>query len=202
MKNYGIEMEGKFYLEQLASVPGWDSSDESRIVYDQTTDKLYFGDGADWVRIATYSEVDAVDSIEAGTKMLFSQASAPTGWVRDETYSHVSDKRTIMLAANGGAGVTPGGSYDLVGRSISHVHTTPSHQLTTGEIPSHNHSTDPKTITETGTGDAGGTSVSGNEYMTQTGYTGGGGTHNHGNTGTAGETLNPRYLTIIIASRS
>ena len=82
MKHYGIEMEGKFYSEQLASVPGWTSDDESRVVYDQTGDKLYYGSGSEWVRIASYTEVQSAQDLPSGTYMLFAQASAPTGWTK------------------------------------------------------------------------------------------------------------------------
>jgi hypothetical protein len=198
MKHYGIEMEGKFYSEQLASVPGWTSDDESRVVYDQTGDKLYFGSGSEWVRIASYDEVQAATDFPAGTYMLFAQASAPTGWVRDKVISHGTHKRTIMLADDNENGALTGGSYDLSGLSISHAHSTPGHRLTVTEMPSHTHggvlSTVPQYVLD-----------GGNDVLFSdgnTGSTGGNGYHYHGNTGSGGGTLNPRYVTVIIAIKS
>jgi hypothetical protein len=199
MKHYGIEMEGKFYSEQLASVPGWTSDDESRLVYDQSGEHLYFGDGTSWVRIASYSEVEVATEFPAGTSMLFSQASAPTGWIRDIAISHSSDKRTIMLADDTEAGALTGGSYDLIGRSLSHVHSTPGHRLTITEMPSHSHSgvltSNVQSLLD-----------SGNDMWVaanvNSGSTGGGGYHYHGNTGSGGGSLNPRYVTVIIAVKS
>jgi hypothetical protein len=199
MKHFGIEMEGKFYSEQLASVPGWTSDDESRLVYDQSGDRLYFGSGSEWVRVASYDEVQAATEFPSGTYMLFAQASAPTGWVRDNVISSPSYKRTIMLAEDGDAGAVKAGSYDLIGRSLAHVHSTAGHRLTVPEMPSHTHGgvwNSTLTAILDGGNDA---PFSANQ---QTTATGGGGYHYHGNTGSNGGSLNPAYVTVIIAIKS
>ncbi len=83
MKHYGIEMEGKFYSEQLASVPGWSADDEGRIIYDQSTDSIYFGSGSEWVELAEMSDITS-NSFPSGTKMIFGN-STPVGWTKDLT---------------------------------------------------------------------------------------------------------------------
>jgi microcystin-dependent protein len=204
MKHYGIEMEGKFYSEQLASVPGWTSNDESRLIYDQSGEKLYFGDSTSWIRLASITEVQEVASIPAGTYMLFAQASAPTGWTRDNVLSHSSQKRTIMLADDGEAGALTGGSYDLIGRSLSHAHSTSSHTLTSSQMPVHGHTLNYTRFDGWGTGHAGGNTLMKPGIITDSMVVtnaGSGGSHNHGNTGSGGGTLDPRYVTVIVAIR-
>jgi hypothetical protein len=201
MKNYGIEMEGKFYLEQLASVPGWNADDESRIVYDQTSDKLYFGSGSEWVELASIDDVEAVAAIPAGTYMLFAQASAPIGWTRDLSISHSSHKRTIMLADDSENGALTGGSYDLAGLDISHVHSTSGHALTLAQMPQHRHYSSVYVVTGYPDHSSGQTYMVGSNTNLYTDYQGSGSSHSHGNTASGGGTISPRYVTIIIATK-
>jgi hypothetical protein len=53
MKSYGLNMQGKFFIERIATLPAWDSSDEGREVYVEDVDKRYYGTNAAWV---SYSE--------------------------------------------------------------------------------------------------------------------------------------------------
>jgi hypothetical protein len=66
--------------------------------------------------------------IPAGTKMLFFQASAPTGWTK---YTSINDK---MVRITNGAGGGTGGNWTLSGV------WTGGHTLTIDEIPAHTHS--------------------------------------------------------------
>ena len=65
--------------------------------------------------------------IETGSKMLFGQSAAPTGWTQDTS---VND-RVIRLTSGTGGGT--GGTWSLTGI------TTGGHTLTTAEMPSHRH---------------------------------------------------------------
>lgn len=67
-------------------------------------------------------------SFPSGTKMLFIQAAAPTGWTQDTS---VND-RVLRIVNNDDAGET-GGSWAISGISVD------DHTLTAGEIPSHTH---------------------------------------------------------------
>jgi hypothetical protein len=64
----------------------------------------------------------------------------------------------------------------------NHLHTTAAHTLTIAEIPSHNHTMNPCEETCIGETCYGISSGSGS---IQSGYTGGGGSHTHGNTGSS-----------------
>lgn len=71
MKHYGIEVEGKFYTEQLSSVPGWTIEDKGRLIYDSTSDGIYIGTDTEWKEIISFP---------SSTIMLFGNPSSPTGW--------------------------------------------------------------------------------------------------------------------------
>lgn len=102
-----------------------------------------------------------------------------------------------------------GGSYSAggTGGAASHTHTTGSHTLTINEIPSHNHGQrygDVPWVDGRGVGSSmgGNTTVYGTlttlkQNMTQD--TGGGGAHNHGNTGSASNM--PPYLAVYMWKR-
>ena len=86
--------------------------------------------------------------------------------------------------------------------TMAHTHTTGDHTLTIDEIPSHRHSynavatntSNPWTIAQTGN-----FSIPSSQ---NTGYTGGGGAHNHGPTGGASNTENrPSYLSCFYIMR-
>ena len=68
----------------------------------------------------------------SGTKVVFAQASAPTGWTQDTTNN---DKALRVVSGSGGG---TGGTHALTSPpSTSHTHTGPSH---THSTPSHSHS--------------------------------------------------------------
>jgi len=49
MKSYGIDMQGKFFIERLSTLPAWDASDEGRDIYVEDEDKRYYGTNVAWV---------------------------------------------------------------------------------------------------------------------------------------------------------
>ena len=87
--------------------------------------------------IADQARVDALEAREAeldgqiaafaGTKMLFVQAAAPTGWTQD------TSQTDLVLRIVDGTGGGTGGDWEISGVSVD------GHTLTTGEIPSHRH---------------------------------------------------------------
>lgn len=79
--------------------------------------------GSAWEDVATL--------IPSGTKMVFYQASAPTGW----TAVAVNDKFLRVVTA-GGTGGTTGGTV-AASTSLAHTHTVASHDHT---LASHTHS--------------------------------------------------------------
>lgn len=86
---------------------------------------------------ASQSQVDEIDTrvttlegaltAPAGTKMVFAQASAPTGWVQDA--SHNDRMLRVVNTAGGGTG----GSWGITGLTVG------GHALTLAEMPAHDH---------------------------------------------------------------
>ena len=53
MKYFGIEMEGKFKIQKVNSLPTYDfDRDEGRLVYSLDDNKFYYGDNEKWNRLA------------------------------------------------------------------------------------------------------------------------------------------------------
>ena len=152
----------------------------------------------------------------SGTKMLFQQSTAPTGWTKDTTHNDKTLRVVTGTAGTGGTNAftsafsfTPAGS---VSTSVSG--TVANTTLTTAQIPSHSHSMGSNSRVQLGFDN--GTAYSGYwtsnahgniTYSTQN--TGGGGAHNHGWSGSAtsaftGTAVNlaPQYVDVIIATKS
>lgn len=123
------------------------------------------------------TEAGVLKTFVAGTKMYFYQNTAPTGWTIDATCAD------SLLAVKGGSQ-----AYNVLGGNRAGTWTTPSHTLTTAEIPSHSH---PMNRHTSGTPNA----YSGYfpyAYLFQSAKNstntsicqsvGGGGSHNHGST--------------------
>lgn len=70
--------------------------------------------------------------LPSGTKALFKQASAPTGWTIDDT---ITDKSAVRYTRGASYGADAG-SVDLA----TGVSTTQGHSLSTAELATHNHS--------------------------------------------------------------
>lgn len=130
-----------------------------------------------------------IPGIPSGTKMVFFQASAPTGWTQDVTHT---DK---MLRVVSGVGGGSGGTESPI---AAHVHATSGHTLSGAEMPSHNHNI--KTFGGSGSGahtciDA--TLVDRDNFVgVVTINEGGGGSHAHGDTGSLSS---PKYIDVIVA---
>ena len=144
------------------------------------------------------------NQLPAGTRMLFQQTNAPTGWTKD-----TSDTNQRALRVVSGS-VGSGGNTDFT--SAFRNWTTNSHTLTTAQIPSHRHwvsgmSHDDGNCTgSTGNGQDFGLAADAGSYSSSDqnksngryiAYAGGGGSHNHGTMNFA-----VRYLDVIIASKN
>lgn len=51
MKFHGIDMRGKFLVQEVASLPAWTSADKRRIVYVTDQDKIYNGGDSGWISL-------------------------------------------------------------------------------------------------------------------------------------------------------
>lgn len=77
------------------------------------------------------SSDDVIDNFPAGTKMLFQQTSAPTGWTKDTS----SDNRALRVVTGSAAS---GGSVNF-STIFGSGKVTGSHALTISEAPDHKH---------------------------------------------------------------
>lgn len=145
--------------------------------------------------------------IPSGTKMLFQQTSAPTGWTKDTTHNN---KALRVVSGSVGSGGTYAFTDVFANRGFSGTTgataaggTVAGHALTVDQIPSHTH-----TFAFTGGSGGGGTSSGGTTNSGTTSATGGGQAHSHGFTG-ASHThtfsgaidMAVQYVDLIIASK-
>lgn len=129
----------------------------------------------------------------------------------------------FLLSAS--SSYTAGGTGGASTINLSHVHSTGNHTLTVSQIPSHSHSTTERVAGYNGwpygtinnqiyVWDWSGclnpdsrayTGYMGNNSLPPTGNTGGGGAHNHGNTGSnlsSSQSIMPPYLTVYMWKRT
>jgi hypothetical protein len=124
----------------------------------------------------------------SGTKMLFNQTAAPTGWTK------VTSANDVALRLTSGT-VGTGGSVAFETAFASQ--TVPVHTLATSEIPAHTHSYEQRQAgVYAASGWAAAIHDSGANSTTTSSSTGGGGSHGHGSID-----LNVSYVDVIIATK-
>jgi len=155
------------------------------------------------------------DAFTSGTKMLFQQSTAPTGWTKDTTHDDKALRVVTGTASSGGTNAfstLDATASGTVNSSISG--STAGHTLTISQIPSHTHSQRTDRVQEgfdNGVSYAGYSPSAGNHAPTtwNIGSTGGGGSHAHGAgsltvtstfTGSA-NALDVQYVDVIIATK-
>ena len=158
-------------------------------------------------------DVTNLNILPSGTRMLFQQTSAPTGWTKDTSDTNQRALRVVSGTAGSG------GSVDFSTAFHSSRATSGGNPLqltlSTNQIPSHRHwisgapkddnnfSTAGQNTQEHGLyADAGSYSASdqNRSYGRNSAYSGGGQAHDHGFT-QATVNLNVRYLDVIIAAK-
>jgi len=78
----------------------------------------------------------------SGTRMLFQQTTAPTGWTKDTTHDDKAIRVVSGIVISGGTNPLSSLSATAAGTVSSSISgSTSSHTLTTNEIPSHTHFT-------------------------------------------------------------
>ena len=131
---------------------------------------------------------DALGSagVPSGTKQIFVQTAAPTGWTKDTTHNNKA-----MRVVSGS--VSSGGN-DAFTTTFGSGKTTAAHTLGTSQMPAHSHTV------QTDGYPSGGSGYSYNLYSyvvnTNTGTTGGGGSHSHNLSG-----FDLQYVDVIIATK-
>lgn len=124
--------------------------------------------------------------LEPGTKSIFFQAAAPTGWTLDATQN---DK---VLRVNNTAGGGTGGTWTISGISVD------GHALTIAEMPAHTHDLQYQEASrDTGSAKIARLDQTGNIAVTES--TGGGSPHTHGLT--IGSAWRPAYIDVIVCTK-
>lgn len=135
--------------------------------------------------------------MQSGTRMLFQQTSAPTGWSK---VTSGIDNRALRVVTGTAGGSGSGNTFTGAFRSsFSHNHGgTNNTTLSTSQMPSHSHDvrTDSGTGTQTGVSTSGGNASGTFGSMS----TGGGNSHSHG-INTSSFNLNVQYLDVIVAEK-
>lgn len=90
-------------------------------------------DGSANVQISTTA---ASSGVPSGTKMLFQQTAAPTGWTKDTT-SHNNKALRVVTGTAGSGGSVAFTTAFATSRTVSG--SVANHTLTTSQIPSHDH---------------------------------------------------------------
>ncbi len=129
----------------------------------------------------------STDLIPSGTKMIFHQTAAPTGWTK------VTSSNDVALRVVSGT-VGSGGSVAFETAFASQ--TIPVHTLTVSQIPAHAHEIRYHTFKE---GTTGSYSIATSETGAgafDSANTGGGGSHGHGSIN-----LDVSYVDVIIATK-
>ena len=144
-----------------------------------------------------------VEPIASGTKMLFNQTSAPTGWTKDTSSNNNSALRVVTGTAGTGGTVDFTTAFASQTPSQSGSASVSNHTLAESEIPSHRHGI---SVTMSTGGHTGGQVVasSGSTVNSkQTGYTGGAGGHSHSMTQATYNAINlaVKYVDVIVATK-
>lgn len=144
-------------------------------------------------------EIASVDqnAFPSGTRMLFQQTAAPTGWTKDATHN---DKALRITSGTVGTGGTV--AFETAFASQSVAGTNAGTALTQAQLPAHTHTVDTKSTTYTG-GAATFEALNGSTGSATTETTssvGSGDTHTHTFTGTAID-LDVAFVDVIIAEK-
>lgn len=143
----------------------------------------------------TFSWDDAPEAFASGTKMIFAQASAPTGWTQDTS----SNDAALRVVSGTGGGTGGTANFSSPAHSLSAGNTT----LSTTQIPAHTHGV------HIGNGYYNSCLPVGQQIATctysnrqcdtkQSYSTGGGSSHGHS---LSGSITTPKYKDVIIATK-
>lgn len=158
-----------------------------------TTPTAAPGTSSTQVASTEFVGVAVSNAIPSGTKMLFAQTAAPTGWTKDTT----NDNAALRVVSGAvGSGGTVDFTTAFTSRSITG--TVGATTLSVSQIPSHTHST----VLRSSGGTIAASSAKGQtaSFGATDGGTGGNGSHNHTFTGTAID-LSVKYVDVIIATK-
>lgn len=145
---------------------------------------------------------DKIDNFPAGTKMVFQQTAAPTGWTKDTTNYNDHALRIVT-------GTVGNGGTDAFSTTFSASKATEGHTLIEAEIPAHTHGSagaHTHSMVYNFSTSGGGTSVSRTSGGGSTPNTGSAGSHTHASFGGGGAhshdiTMDLKYVDVIRATK-
>jgi hypothetical protein len=190
-KSTGKHKPGKcsvLYKGTTTEINALTGMSEGAIAYDETLQKMKIYESAAWA-------VLTISPIPAGTKMLFYQDTAPTGWTIENT---LNDKLVFITKGSAAGGQTGGAAHSTGSWTISGFSANVgSHTLTIAEMPSHTHTySAPSTATLAGSEGPAIRSI----VASTTGAAGGGAGHVHP-MATHDGTWRPAAYNCIIATK-
>jgi len=159
--------------------------------WDDTLGQLFirYINGGTPVWVAAAPPAGGSSVIPAGTRMVFAQAAAPTGWTQDTTAALNDSALRLVNTAGGGTG----GTVAFTTAFASGL-SSAGHILTVAEMPNHNHSWGG---VDSGLSAAGGAGAVLTVNPAVTGFTGGDGAHSH-----SLPSIAVKYVDLIIAVKN
>lgn len=170
--------------------------------------------GAVTLGVADVSGAFAASAIPAGTRMLFAQSAAPTGWTKDTTHNNKALRVVSGTAGSGGSLAFTTAFGNRTTGSTAAGGTVAGHSLSHAQMPGHNHRTAHEAALSV-FGNVGDTRFYGRVLDTfivnrnlpdnLTGVEGGGQAHAHGFTGASHAhalDMQVQYVDIIIATKA
>ena len=157
----------------------------------------------DVVRLVAWGTFSVAAIFPSGTKMVFVQTAAPTGWTKDTSHDNKALRVVSGTASSGGSvAFTTAFASQAVSGTVGNT------TLTTTQIPSHIHaqtgrytaSNNHTHANSNGAAEAPNPDGGPASGMGNTASSGGGGSHNHSFTGTA-INMAVQYVDVIIATK-
>jgi hypothetical protein len=182
-----------------------------QVADDEEMNRVYLGN-VPFAAYARHTDADPAPAIPAGFCMFsFNQSDCPAGWTKNVAHAD----RALWIAADspGQTGGSATHSHGIDSLSVpDHTHTTTGHALTIQEMPAHSHEYTGVRQDFWNGNDPDTTDALVQESWMNTGSTGGGLPHNHGNTGAAGaasltgstadaDSL-PPYVQVVVCCKS
>lgn len=147
----------------------------------------------------TVSTATANGAFPSGTKMLFHQAAAPTGWTKVTTINDAALRVVSGTTGGGTGGSTAFSTLFAGGQAVTLSGNVGATTLSTSQMPAHAHSNGGLGSNYNSTSSY--TSVEHGRSQGNTGSAGGGGSHTHTLEGTATISLAVKYTDVIICTK-
>jgi hypothetical protein len=189
----------------LAKMAG--GTDGNLITYDASGDPAFVATGTDGQVLTSAGSgappvFETLVAFPSGTRMVFQQTAAPTGWTKDTTAA-LNDGALRTTTGTVGTGGSVAFETAFASQAVGGTNgNTGATTLSTAQLPSHTHTAGAPNQTaglqggaQANVGAADGTST--------TGATGGGGSHLHGGSTFSGTAidLNVKFYDVIIAAK-